>query len=367
MVDDTPDNVWLVTHILKEAYRTRVATDGERALQLAAAHPQPDLVLLDIDMPDMNGYEVCARLKADPSTAHLPVIFITARCKAGDEERGLRLGAVDYITKPVSAPILLARVETHLALRNAQRFLEDKNGWLEDEVARRMQEITAVQDLTILSMALIAGRRDNETGSHIRRTQHYVQLLARQLKLLPRFSDYFCDATIDLLYKSAALHDIGKVGVPDAILRKPGPLTVEEFTVMKTHTVIGRDTLLEVGREVGQPSSFLRFACEIAGYHHERWDGSGYPEGLCGEEIPIAARLMAVADVYDALITARIYKSAMSHQDAVTIIAEGRGTHFDPDVVDAFLLVEADIGRVAARLADADANSEFWPLNNSIS
>ncbi|MBI3149128.1 MAG: two-component system response regulator [Betaproteobacteria bacterium] len=358
IVDDTPDNVRLVASLLKELYQTRVATDGERALQLAAASPQPDLVLLDVEMPGMDGYEVCARLKADPPTAAIPVVFLTARSKVEEEERGLRLGAVDYIAKPISPPILLARVRTHLALRNARRFLEDKNAWLEAEVARRMQELGAVQDLTILAMALITERRDNETGSHIRRTQHYVRLLARQLRLHPHFAGFFDDATIELLYKSAALHDIGKVGVPDAILRKPGALTAEEFAVMKTHTIIGRDTLLEVEREVGQPSSFLRFAREIACSHHERWDGTGYPEGLRGEAIPFAARLMAVADVYDALVTRRVYKPALPHEQALVIVREGRGKHFDPDVVDAFIAIEHEVREIAARLADSELPPE---------
>lgn len=355
IVDDTPDNVRLVANLLKECYLTRVATDGERALQLAAASPQPDLVLLDVELPGMNGYEVCVRLKTEPLTAEIPVVFLTARSKAEEEEQGLRLGAVDYITKPISPPILLARVQTHLALRTARRFLEDKNAWLEGEVLRRMQELGAVQDLTILSMALIAERRDNETGNHIRRTQHYVRLLALALRRHPRFAGGFNDATIELLYKSAALHDIGKVGVPDAILKKPGALTADEFAVMKMHTIIGRDTLLEVEREVGQPSSFLRFAREIACSHHEKWDGTGYPEGLCGEGIPVAARLMAVADVYDALVTRRVYKPAMSHERTLEIIGEGRGTHFDPDMVDVFLGIEPEIRKVAAQLADGES------------
>lgn len=358
IVDDTPANVRLVANLLKQIYRTKAATDGERALRVAAMSPQPDLILLDVEMPGMDGYEVCARLKADPLTVNVPVVFLTARSKAQEEERGLRLGAVDYIAKPISPPILLARVETHLALCNARRFLEDKNAWLAAEVTRRMEELGAAQDLTILAMALIAERRDDETGNHIRRTQHYVRLLAQQLRLHPSFVGFFSDKTIDLLCKSAALHDIGKVGVPDAILRKPGALTAEEFAVMKTHTTIGRDTLLEVEREVGQHSFFLRFAREIACSHHEKWDGTGYPEGLRGEEIPFSARLMAVADVYDALTTRRVYKPPMPHDQAREIIREGRGRHFDPDVVDAFFAIEPGIREVAARLADGESGPE---------
>lgn len=355
IVDDTPDNLRLVAALLKDKYQTRVATNGEKAIQLAAINPKPDLILLDVEMPGLDGYEVCSMLKANPLTEDIPVVFLTARSRVEEEERGLLLGAVDYIAKPISPPILMARVKAHLALGNARRFLADKNAWLEMEVSNRMQELGAVQDLTILAMALISERRDNETGSHIRRTQHYVRLLAQRLKYHPRFVNFFEDSsTIELLFKSAALHDIGKVGVPDAILRKPGALSNDEFAIMKTHTVIGRDTLRDVEREVGQHSSFLRFSREIAYSHHEKWNGTGYPEGVSGDDIPIAARLMAVADVYDALVTRRVYKPAMTHEQALEIISEGRGNHFDPDVTDAFLAIEAQIRSVALRLADSE-------------
>jgi putative two-component system response regulator len=304
-------------------------------------------------MPGMDGYEVCQRLKADPQTADIPVIFLTAKVQVEDEEKGLKLGAVDYITKPISPPVVLARVETHLTLKNARQFLQDRNAYLEEEVRRRTREVVAIQDVIIVAMASLAETRDNETGNHIRRTQHYVRALAKRLQTHPRFTQFLTDEAIELLFKSAPLHDIGKVGIPDRILLKPAQFTPEEFEVMKTHTTLGRDAILVAEQHLDLPHSFLRIAREIAYSHQEKWDGSGYPEGLSGDDIPISARLMAVADVYDALISQRIYKEAMPHEQAVAILREGRGTHFDPDVVDAFLEIAEEFRAIAARFVDS--------------
>ena len=353
IVDDTPDNITLLSGLLKNRYRIKVATQGERALKIAAIDPSPDLILLDIIMPGMDGYEVCQRLKADPQTADIPVIFLTAKVQVEDEEKGLKLGAVDYITKPISPPVVLARVETHLTLKNARQFLQDRNAYLEEEVRRRTREVVAIQDVIIVAMASLAETRDNETGNHIRRTQHYVRALAKRLQTHPRFTQFLTDEAIELLFKSAPLHDIGKVGIPDRILLKPAQFTPEEFEVMKTHTTLGRDAILVAEQHLDLPHSFLRIAREIAYSHQEKWDGSGYPEGLSGDDIPISARLMAVADVYDALISQRIYKEAMPHEQAVAILREGRGTHFDPDVVDAFLEIAEEFRAIAARFVDS--------------
>jgi putative two-component system response regulator len=353
IVDDTPDNITLLSGLLKNRYRIKVATQGERALKIAAIDPPPDLILLDIMMPGMDGYEVCQRLKADPQTADIPVIFLTAKVQVEDEEKGLKLGAVDYITKPISPPVVLARVETHLTLKNARQFLQDRNAYLEEEVRRRTREVVAIQDVIIVAMASLAETRDNETGNHIRRTQHYVRALAKRLQTHPRFAQFLTDEAIELLFKSAPLHDIGKVGIPDRILLKPAQFTPEEFEVMKTHTTLGRDAILVAEQHLDLPHSFLRIAREIAYSHQEKWDGSGYPEGLSGDDIPISARLMAVADVYDALISQRIYKEAMPHEQAVAILREGRGTHFDPDVVDAFLEIAEEFRAIAARFVDS--------------
>ncbi|MDY0746185.1 two-component system response regulator [Paucibacter sp. R3-3] len=353
VVDDTPDNLALVAGLLKDHYRVRIANGGEKALRLASdPGNRPDLILLDIMMPGMAGTEVCARLKADPLTRDIPVIFLTAMSATEDEKAGLELGAVDFITKPVNPPIVLARVATHLKLKEAADFLRDQNAFLEAEVARRTRELAAIQDVTILAMASLAETRDNETGNHIRRTQHYVKVLAEQLKTHPRFVDVLTERFIATLFKSAPLHDIGKVGIPDGILLKPGRFEPHEFEIMKTHCRLGRDAVQQAEDRLGLEVEFLTVAKEIAYSHQEKWDGSGYPEGLVGDAIPVSARLMAVADVYDALISRRVYKAGMTHAQAAQVIDEGRGEHFDPDVVDAFLAVAEQFRAISLRYAD---------------
>ena len=352
IVDDTPDNIVLMNSLLKETYQTKVANNGERALKLAATEPIPDLILLDIMMPGIDGYEVCRRLKADPVTAGIPVIFLTAMTQVEDEQKGFDAGGADYITKPISLPVVEARVRTHLQNKIARDLLSDQNAFLESEVSKRVREIATIQDVTIMAMASLAETRDNETGAHIRRTQNYVRALAQELRAHPRFAAYLTDDVIDLVYKSAPLHDIGKVGIPDAILLKPGKLTPEEFEIMKTHTTLGRDAIAYAEKRLDAPDSFLRFAREIAYSHQEKWDGSGYPEGLAGDDIPVSARLMALADVYDALISKRVYKPPFSHEKAVGIIIEGKGSHFDPDMVDAFVRIAEQFREIAEKFAD---------------
>ncbi len=354
VVDDTPDNLSLMGGLLRDHYHVKVANQGEKALKIAQGEHPPDLVLLDIMMPGMDGYEVCRRLKANLHTRDIPVIFLTARADMEDERLGLELGAVDYITKPISPPILLARVATHLALKASADFLRDKSAYLEREVALRTLEVQAIQDVTIMAMTSLAETRDNETGNHIRRTQLYVKALAEHLRDHPRFAHVLTDRMIDLLYKSAPLHDIGKIGIPDAILLKPGKLTVQEFEVMKTHTTLGRNAIEEAERRLGMRVAFLSVSKEIAYSHQEKWDGSGYPEGLKGDAIPVSARLMAVADVYDALISKRVYKPAFPHEQACATIVKGRGTHFDPDMVDAFVAIAQDFLRISLRYPDPD-------------
>ena len=355
VVDDTPDNLTLITNLLKDRYRTKIATNGEKALKVAVTGTPPDLVLLDIMMPVMDGYEACRRLKADRKTSGIPVIFLTAKTEEADETLGFEAGAVDYITKPISPPILLARVETHLQLKAVRDFLVDKAVFLEEEVLKRTREVQTIQDVTIVAMASLAETRDNETGNHIRRTQNYVRVLAKQMQTHPRFRDVLTDETIELLYKSAPLHDIGKVGIPDRILLKPGKLTPEEFEIMKTHTTLGRDAILAAEARLDVSNTFLSLAREIAYSHQEKWDGSGYPEGLSGDDIPVSARLMAVADVYDALISRRVYKAPLSHDDAVAVIVEGSGAHFDPDLVAGFVELESEFRAIAQQFSDSDA------------
>ncbi len=352
-VDDTADNLTLLNALLSGPYKVKLANSGEKALKIAAASPAPDLILLDIMMPGMDGYEVCRQLKQQPATRDVPVIFLTARTDAESERAGLEAGAVDYVTKPFNPPVLLARVRTHLALKAHTDFLRDKSAFLEAEVDKRTREIQAIQDVTIHTLASLAETRDSETGTHIRRTQFYVQALARRLQAHPRFAALLTPRYIDMLFKSAPLHDIGKVGIPDAILLKPGRLTPDEFEFMKTHTTLGRQAIEHAEQLLGMKVDFLSMSKDIAQSHQEKWDGSGYPQGLAGEAIPVSARLMAVADVYDALISQRIYKAGMPHEEAAAIIAEGRDAHFDPDVVDAFLAIQDEFKAIALRFADA--------------
>jgi putative two-component system response regulator len=354
VVDDTPDNLSLMSGLLKDLYKVKIANNGERALKIAATGTPPDIILLDIMMPVMDGYETCRRLKADPATRDIPVIFLTARTEVEDEMRGFELGAVDYITKPISPPVVLARIKTHLQLKRMNDYLKDQNAFLENEVQRRTQEVVATQEVTILTMASLAETRDNETGNHIRRTQFYLRALAEKLRHHPRFSHFLDDSTIDLLFKSAPLHDIGKVGIPDHILLKPGRLTPEEFEIIKTHCMLGRNAIIAAERRLGAELPFLSFAKEIAYSHHERWDGTGYPEGLSGDDIPISGRLMSVADVYDALISRRVYKEGMPHEKAVGIIVMNKDTCFDPDMVDVFVEAADEFMQIAKRFEDAE-------------
>lgn len=351
VVDDTPQNLVFIGDLLRHHYRVRVAPSGHRALSIARQQA-PDLILLDIMMPEMDGYEVCRQLKADPALRDVPVIFLTALGEADDEARGLELGAVDYIIKPIAPAILRARVRNHLQLKAAADFLRDQSTYLEHEVLRRIAEVLDTQDVTINLLAALAEARDNETGNHILRTQRYVRALAEALAQDPRHRSALDAATIELLYKSAPLHDIGKVGIPDAILLKPGKLTPEEFEIMKTHTTLGFEALSSAEQRLGKPTPFLRLAKEIAHSHQEKWDGSGYPQGLRGEEIPLSARLMAVADVYDALISRRVYKEPMSHEDATSLMLRGSGTHFDPAIVHVFEQLNEHFRAIAREFTD---------------
>jgi putative two-component system response regulator len=354
VIDDAPQNLSLMDEMLADDYTIKVAPNGIRGLKLAHAMPPPDLILLDVMMPEMDGYEVCRQLKADPQTCNIPVIFLTAKTQLADEQQGFAAGAVDYIAKPISPPIVLARVKTHLTLKAASDFLIDRNAYLEQEVNRRTEDLYAIQDATMLALTSLAETRDNETGNHILRTQEYVRLLAITLKTGPRFADVLNEQQIECLYKAAPLHDIGKVGIPDRILLKPGRLDAAEFEIMKTHTTLGFEALAKAQQRIGREVPFLRVAAEIALSHQEKWDGSGYPQGLASEAIPLSARLMAVADVYDALISRRVYKEAMSHAQSVEIMIAGRGLHFDPGILDAFLAEQDKFNAIAMRYADDD-------------
>lgn len=352
VVDDIEINIDLLFETLNGTYQVIVAMDGFTALEIVEENP-PDLILLDILMPGMDGYEVCRRLKANAKTRSIPIVFVTSMNETEDETKGLELGAIDYLTKPVSPAIVLARVKNHLELKLAKEELENQNEILEQKVQERTLELALTQEATIESMAVLAEYRDPETGGHIQRTKNYVRALAVYLMEHPRFRDYLDESATELLYKSAPLHDIGKVGIADQILLKPGKLTRKEFQEMKKHAAYGHGAILAAQGKLGA-NSFLRFAGEIALTHHEKWDGTGYPKGLAGEEIPISGRLMALADVYDALISKRVYKPPFTHKKAVKMIARGKGKHFDPDIVEAFLALSEDFRQIALKYADHD-------------
>jgi len=337
IVDDEPTNLAILTHVLRPAYRVRAVRSGPECLRAARVDPRPDLILLDVMMPDMDGYEVLGHLRGDPSTERIPVVFLTAMATSEDEERGLALGAADYVTKPIKPVVVAARVRTQLEAKRAREALQHRNEHLEAEVRRRMAENDRVQEVAIRALAHLAEMRDTDTGLHIHRTQAFVRELAERLRDHPRFRDQLDPHSIDLLVRSAPLHDIGKVGIPDAILLKPGPLDPDEWAIMKTHAALGAEAIAKAEADVAEPVAFLALAKQIARSHHERWDGSGYPDGLAGDAIPVPARLMALADVFDAIISERAYKPAMSYEEARSLVSAGRGNHFDPDVVDAFL------------------------------
>lgn len=364
IVDDTPENLTILGETLRPHYRVRAAISGERALHAVTIGTLPDVILLDVMMPDMDGYQVLQALKADAATRDIPVIFVTAMDSVEGETHGLALGAVDYITKPFNPDIVLARVRTHIELAKARERLHDENAWLEREVARRTNENALIRDLSLSALACLAEVRDIETGHHILRTQSFVELLAHHLAGHPDYRAALADERLEIIVRSAPLHDIGKVGIPDSILLKPGRLTSAEFEIMKKHPVIGADAITRAmaqaansrsgdGALPGGAFAFMETAREIALSHHEKWDGSGYPAGLQGRQIPVSARLMALADVFDALSSRRVYKEPLGPEDVTRIIVAERGRHFDPVIVDAFLELRPAFAEVAQCFAEA--------------
>jgi len=312
VVDDIPENIDVLSGVLRKDYKVKAALNGERALRIAAGDPHPDIILLDIMMPAMDGYEVCERLKSDPATAKIPVIFVTAKTEVADEQRGFKLGAVDYIAKPISPALVRARVRTQLALYDQSRELERM-------VRERTEELVETRMEIIRRLGRAAEYKDNETGLHVIRMSHYSRLIAEAL------SDD--EEWVDLVFNAAPMHDIGKIGIPDSILLKKSRLNDDEWHIMRQHPAYGAEIIGE------HDFPLMRMARDIALTHHEKWNGSGYPNGLEGEAIPLPGRIIAVADVFDALTTERPYKQAWSVEDAVKLIDEEAGTHFDPQLV----------------------------------
>lgn len=348
IVDDNIENIKVLSKVLEgEGYRIRVATNGEKALE-SLAFQKADIVLLDVLMPGMDGYEVCQRLKEDPHTKDIPVVFLTALSQSGDEKRGLSLGAIDYIAKPFNIDLVKTRVRNILKLKSHQDILENT-------VEERTKELRKTQNIIIETLGIMAEFRDTETGEHIRRTVRYVKMLLEYVEShFDHVEGYeIYEDQIELILRSAPLHDIGKVAVPDHILLKKGKLTEDEMTIMKEHTTSGAKIISSIIRQL-EDESFLRYAREIALTHHERWDGKGYPQGLKEREIPITGRIMSIADVYDALRAKRVYKPAFSHEEAVKVIRDGRGTQFDPLLVDAFMTMEKNFEAIASKFKDKD-------------
>lgn len=351
IVDDTPTNLNLFYKALKGTYRIKLANSGHKAIELATATP-PDLILLDVVMPDMDGYTVCRQLKLNPITSKVPIIFVTTPNNLENEQYGFDIGAVDYIHKPITFPIVLARVKTHLQISAWQKFLQDQNSWLQQEVNRKVEQVLQLQTATIQVMVALAEFRDEETGNHIRRTQKYVQLIGNWLVQHHRYENELNTTIVAQIAQAAPLHDIGKIAIPDHILLKPDRLTPEEVAIMKTHTTRGYAILEQVRRDLGEDNPLLLYSSQITRHHHERWDGTGYPDGLKGNAIPLAARLMAIADVYDATRSVRTYKKALTHEESLEVIVQGCSSHFDPECVEGFIALEKEISEIARALAD---------------
>ncbi len=331
VADDSPQNIELLSRVLGQEYRIKVATSGDKALKIAYSDEPPDLILLDIMMPDLSGHEVCRRIKANPDRRRIPIIFVTAMSTVEDETLGLAIGAVDYITKPISPPLVQARVRTHLALYDQARELERM-------VAQRTSELVATRQQIVRRLGRASEFKDNETGNHVIRMSHIARLIAQQAGLGPE--------AVQLLFQTAAMHDVGKIGIPDQILLKPGPLTDEERKVIQTHPQIGADIIGKHDNEL------LATARTIALTHHERWDGTGYPQGLQGDQIPLMGRIVAIADVFDALVNKRPYKEALPVSQALAIMAEERGKLFDPHLLDCFFQQQFEVLKIMDLYSD---------------
>ena len=373
-VDDQPDNLLILEDYLGREYAVTTFGRGQQLIDYFTAGGQADLILLDVVMPMPDGYTLCRWLKGGPLTRDIPVMFLTSLESSTDEAFALSLGAEDFIHKPLSQAVVLGRVRNHLLLAQARKSLQDQNRTLErmvaertrkiqeqsDELARRSSQIIAAQSATISAFCSLVEARDNETGNHILRTQHYMLALCEVMRLSPHHALELTDENITQIFKSAPLHDIGKVAIPDHILLKPGKLDPAEWEIMKRHAEFGAAAIAAAQGEIGNAdTSFLEYARLIALTHHERWDGSGYPRALAGGDIPLAGRMMAVADVYDALISRRIYKPPYSHDEAIAMIVEERGKHFDPEIIDRMLTISGRFADIARRFADAGSDDKF--------
>jgi putative two-component system response regulator len=345
LVDDDITSLALGKGIMAEQYDVVTIPSGEKLFQFLR-RVRPDLILLDVDMPVMNGYETLRKLKAQPEYQNIPVIFLTSMSDTANEIEGLNLGAVDYISKPFSPPLLLKRLELHLKVVSQQQELINYNNNLQEMVKARTKTILDMQNSVLKIVANLVESRDEITGGHVERTRRYLSILLDGLVKIGLYTQEIEDWNQEFFLQSSQLHDVGKISIPDKILLKPDRLTLEEFNEMKNHTLFGVRIIEAIQRETPE-SSFLSHAKILAGYHHEKWDGSGYPYGLKGLDIPLGGRLMAIADVYDALISIRPYKKPFTHEEAAQIIINGKGTQFDPDLTEVFVSVAGRFDQAA--------------------
>lgn len=349
-VDDTELNIDIIVNALEDIYDLRVAMKGSEALSLIA-EDRPDLILLDINMPEMDGFEVCQKIKQIPGAEVIPVIFVSANSHLESKIKAFELGGVDYIVKPYNIAEIKSRINTQLEIKFSRELLSNENTNLTKMVTMKTHEVIQMRSAIIQTLASLAETRDDDTGHHIIRTQYYVKAMLQHMRHLPQYKDYLTEDIVENIVLATPLHDIGKIGIPDAILLKPGKLTPEEFEIMKKHTLMGMKAM-QVAQIATDNSLFFKIAKDITACHHEKWNGSGYPEGLIGESIPLSARLVAIADVYDALISKRVYKEPMSHSEAVKIIIKGEGTHFDPNLIEIFLQTMDEFHNIAIRYKD---------------
>jgi putative two-component system response regulator len=338
LVDDNITNLTMGRNVLAGHYNIATMESSERMLKMLEK-TIPDMILLDVEMPEMNGYEALKIIKSKKETKDIPVIFLTAKTDGDSELEGLSLGAIDYITKPFSPSLLLKRIETHLELANYNKHLQEM-------VEAKTKSVLELQNAILKTIAELVECRDDTTGGHIERTTHYLNILLNAMAKQGIHKEEISKWNLDLMLRSAQLHDVGKIMIKDNILQKPGKLTYEEFEEIKKHAIFGEEVIEKIKKNTTE-QSFLEQAGIFAATHHEKWDGSGYPRGLKGEEIPLQGRLMAIADVYDALVSDRPYKKAFSHEKAVKIILDGKGEHFDPDLVDLFVKIFDEFNEIA--------------------
>lgn len=376
IIDDEAINLQALRSALAEHYSVKACKSGEAAFNMLNAGLKPDLILLDISMPELDGYQTLELIHGKPEYNAIPIIFVTALDSSTDEEKGFKMGVVDYITKPIKPTSVLERVKVHLELKEARDSLNRKNQWLEEEVKRRVSENQLIQEATMDIISQLVETRDYETGNHIQRTKLYVEILARRLSQSEKYKKILDEETILRIAKASVLHDIGKIGIPDTVLLKPTKLKEEEYELMKTHCVIGAKAIRNAFSKYFQtttgftkderPSmnSFLEEAINIILNHHEKWDGTGYPNGIAGEKIPISARIMMLADIFDALTSERVYKKAWPFEKAVDWIVNNSGIYFDPEVVEAFLQKKDAFHNVLVTIIDEEQGDKEYLWDN---